>query len=195
MKALLAFLLCCSTAMAIEPAKPIKATGDLPVIPAAAPVVVPAQPAVTYSQSALATFSVTLNPTDTTLNNQQLNATFVPYTGPNGTIAPLISTGAQAPEQFIPKNVWAEAQRSTLFAQIMGGVVQYAQLAIQEQRLNAQIASLQSLIASNAAASPPIDNTANNVVLATAQAGLVQIQAGMGVTPAPQSKAPAKGKK
>ena len=143
----------------------------LPVIPNPTPVVIPAQPAVeaiTYDAIALTSLQVQVSPQATDLLGMSFSCQFSPMCS---TVTPnKIMPGMRGPNlqgMSISRNVFGEAARSTMFADIMGQILAYASLALQEQTLIAQIDALTQAGG---------DATA-------LQASLTTVQTSMGVTP------------
>lgn len=120
---------------------------DLPTIPGLG-YTVPAQDAQTYPDAALVRLTVETPPSATSLAGQTARIVFSPYNKAAGALPPQAAfpvPGSQVPlESPPPVNIWAEAQRSTLFAQALGAVVQYSALALQEWRLTQQIAAAEA---------------------------------------------------
>ena len=144
----------------------------LPVIPNPTPVVIPAQPAVeaiTYDAIALTSLQVQVSPQATDLLGMSFSCQFSPMCS---TVTPnKIMPGMRGPNRqgmsIRSRNVFGEATRSTMFTDIMGYILAYAILALQEQTLIAQIDALTQAGG---------DATA-------LQASLTTVQTSMGVTP------------
>ena len=146
---------------------------SLPIIPGASTVTTPAVPAIpagSYSASALIGLSLSTPPQDKTLLNQVFSVEFCPMDPNQSPVAILRGQGPmpgpgqqQLLERVSGINVWAEATRSTTFATLMGAMLNYASLRLQEQRLTNQIATFQKVNA---------DTTALQAELATVQTGL-----------------------
>jgi len=109
----------------------------LPSIPGAQTFIVPATAAQTFPDSALVSLRVETPQGATDLLGQTATIAFSPYSQATGKLPPV----AMVPEQLPPKNIWAEVERSTLFASVLVGVVQYATLALLEWRLENAIAA------------------------------------------------------
>ena len=150
---------------------------NLPRIPSVSPVVVPAVEATTYPDLYLSDLMLS---TGDAATDQQITVGFRPYNYDSKTIAPRMQFGPMNPTlqglRLPAVNIWAEAQRSTLFAQAMGAVIQYAMLAAQEFQLSKQITAL---LAPYAGQMYP---DAVQAAVAALQAALAEVRAGMGVT-------------
>lgn len=73
--------------------------------------------------------------------NQPLTAWLRPYNAATKVLYDRLDKDIELPIG----NIWIEAQRSTLFAQVMGGIATYAALKIQETMLTDQLVELSTL--------------------------------------------------
>ena len=110
------------------------ALASLPVIFNPTPVTVPATSAVTFNDSFLVGLTLGQPNKD---GVQGLNVRFRPYDHVSGAIYKGMDKDIILPVA----NIWVEAQRSTLFAQVMGGIIQVASLELQEKDLIKKVAA------------------------------------------------------
>lgn len=104
---------------------------ELPVINSPSPTIIPATQEKQYNESYIVGLNLYTgqNPTD-----QSLVVTLMNYNYDTKELDPSMQT-----HQFKVDSVWAEAARSSLFATVMGGIIQVVALEIQEKTLLSKI--------------------------------------------------------
>ena len=108
----------------------------LPPIVLPEPVVIPAVPEKRYDEAYIVNLWLdTLDPTGVA---QPLTITLRPY---NQDTAEVFPDGSRDVQHKID-NVWQEAARVPLFAQVMGGIVTVTSLLVQERSLQTRLAAL-----------------------------------------------------
>ena len=108
----------------------------LPPIVLSEPVVIPAVPERRYDEAYIV--NLWLDTLDAAGSAQPLTITLRPY---NQDTAELFQDGSRDVQHAIG-NVWAEAARVPLFAQVMGGIVTVTSLLVQERSLAAKLAGM-----------------------------------------------------
>lgn len=111
---------------------------DLPQIVSSTPVVVPAVAEKTYPDLYITGLNLQTGETPT---DQSLIVGLSAYNYTTKELAPRASIGLISTVTFIVPNIWVEAARVPLFAQVMGGIVTVVNLMKSERDISAKIAA------------------------------------------------------
>ena len=132
------------------------------VVPGIPEQVIPAVPSQIYPNSFLISLEVSVY--DPEHQQQSLTVTFRPYNYAQHLLYPDDSKD----QHLFIENIWLEAGRSPIFAEVMGGIIQVASLEFEEWILKQQIAI-----------------TTDPTALAQLNAALNAVENALGVQPAP----------